>query len=271
MYTFGDSRGAVGRANAAEPEVRGHDGLRDQAADRLCAGPWVLRWLIKLGIIEATQVVFAGAPRDPRGMGQPPTATRHRVTGGGEPCPQGADDYRTITAQLPAFLAGRPGTMGRTGGRRWSGARSRPTSGAGSSTTACCVCVYAVWGHHGGRGSRTKGAGFCPSCGLSALRQPAPDPGRGDGAPRGAAAPRGAGAGAELPPGPPSPPPDPPSLARPSRHRRSRLSVPAGKASWARPCRPPAALAGPGEGALWFPQWPAGRAEVPGGGARGPA
>jgi hypothetical protein len=48
MYPFGDSRGAVGRANAAEPEVRGHDGLRDQAADRLCAGPWVLRWLIKL-------------------------------------------------------------------------------------------------------------------------------------------------------------------------------------------------------------------------------
>jgi hypothetical protein len=88
--------------------------------------------------------VFAGAPREPRGMGQPPTATRHRVTGGGEPCPQGADDYRTITAQLPAFLAGRPGTMGRTGGRRWSGARSRPTSGADPrpqrAASACTRC-----------------------------------------------------------------------------------------------------------------------------------
>src|SRR4029450_11988890 len=41
---------------------------------------------------ERRPLPLAGAPRDPRGMGQPPPATRHRVPGGGEPCPQGADE-----------------------------------------------------------------------------------------------------------------------------------------------------------------------------------
>jgi hypothetical protein len=35
---------------------------------------------------------LAGAARDPRGVGQPPPTRRHRVPGGGEPCPQGAGE-----------------------------------------------------------------------------------------------------------------------------------------------------------------------------------
>ena len=168
-------------------------------------------------------------------MGQPPTATRHRVTGGGEPCPRGADDYRTIAAQLAAFLAGRPGTTGRTGGRRWSGASSRPTSGAAildhrvlrvrctrcGDTTVVGVLVQGAPG--------SVRAAVCPCCGgprriRGAVTEPR--------AVRRLLA--ALGLAPEPPPGPPSPPPDPPSIARPPRHPRSRLSVPAGEASWAR-------------------------------------
>ena len=39
---------------------------------------------------DGRSLPLAGAARDPRGMGQPPPTTRHRVPGGGEPGPQGA-------------------------------------------------------------------------------------------------------------------------------------------------------------------------------------